>query len=191
MVQVDPLYVNFSVPGSDFARVKQLIQSGAVYRPGGKQLVRIVYPDGRLHPQSGVIVFTDSTEDPKTATIRAKVELPNPEAQLMPGQFVRVRLKGLQLKNVMLIPRQAIFTTQQGPSVYVLDSDMKAGMRQVTEQFSIGKQSVISSGLRAGERIITAGMMKVQPGAPVREASAADVQTRQDASATAKQKEYR
>jgi membrane fusion protein (multidrug efflux system) len=109
----------------------------------------------------------------------------------MPGQFVRVRLKGLQLKNVMLIPRQAIFTNQQGPSVYVLDSDMKAGMRQVTEQFSIGKQSVISSGLRAGERIITAGMMKVQPGAPVREASAADVQTRQDASATAKQKEYR
>jgi membrane fusion protein (multidrug efflux system) len=191
MVQVDPLYVNFSVPGSDFAKVRQLLQSGAVSRPGGKQLVTIVYPDGKLHPQPGVIVFTDSTEDPKTATIRAKVELPNPDSRLMPGQFVRVRLRGLQLKNVLLIPRQAIFTTQQGPSVYVLDKDMKAGMRQVTEQFAIGKQTVISEGLREGDRIITAGMMKVKPGATVRELSAADREARQQATDAAKQKEFR
>jgi membrane fusion protein (multidrug efflux system) len=190
MVQVDPLYINFSVPGSDFTRVRQMIQSGAVSRPEGKQLVTVVNPDGSLHPEPGTIVFTDSTEDPKTATIRAKVELPNPDAQLMPGQFVRVRLKGLQLKQVMLIPRQAIFTTQQGPSVYVVDKDMKAGMRQITEQFSIGKQSVISSGLREGERIITAGIMKVQPGATVREASAADRQAQQQATAAAEKKEF-
>jgi len=190
MVQVDPLYINFSVPGPDFARVRQLIQSGAISRPGGKQLVTIVYPDGRLHPQPGAIVFTDSSEDPKTATIRAKVELPNPDSQLMPGQFVRVRLKGLQLKHVLLIPRQAIFTTQQGPSVYVLDKDMKAGMRQITEQFSLGKQTIISAGLREGDRIITAGMMKVQPGATVREASAADVQAQQQATAAAEKKEF-
>ncbi len=108
----------------------------------------------------------------------------------MPGQFVRVRLKGLQLKHVLLIPRQAIFTTQQGPSVYVLDKDMKAGMRQITEQFSLGKQTIISAGLREGDRIITAGMMKVQPGATVREASAADVQAQQQATAAAEKKEF-
>jgi len=192
MVQVDPLNVNFSVPGSDFARVKQLIQSGAVSRPGGKQLVTVVYPDGRLHPQPGEIVFTDSTEDPKTATIRAKVELPNPDSRLMPGQFVRVRLKGLQLKQVMLIPRQAIFTTQQGPSVYVLDKDMKAEMRQVTEGFALGQETVISAGLREGDRIVTAGMMKVQPGTAVRDASAEDMQkARQEAAAAAEEKKFR
>ncbi len=171
MVQVDPLYVNFSVPGSDFTLLKQLLHSGAVTRPEGKQQVSIVYPDGTLHPQPGSIIFTDSTEDPKTATVRSKVELTNPDAALMPGQFVRVRPLGLRLKNVVLIPRQAIFTTQQGNCVYVVDKDMKAEMRQVTEQLAIGRQSVISSGLKAGERIITAGMMKVQPGAAVREAA--------------------
>lgn len=170
MVQVDLLYINFSVPGSDFARIKQLLRSGAVSRPGGKQLVTIVYPDGRLHPLPGAIVFTDSTEDPKTATIRAKVELPNPDTQLMPGQFVRVRLKGLQFKQVIPIPLQAIFTTQQGPSVYVLDENMQANMRQVTEQLALGKRTIISSGLREGERIVTAGMIKVQPGMTVRPA---------------------
>ncbi len=191
MVQVDPLYINFSVPGRDFARIRQFIESGAISRPGGKQLVTIVYPDGSLHPQPGTIVFTDSTEDPKTATIRSKVELPNHDSRLMPGQFVRVRLTGLQLRNVLIIPRQAVFTTQQGTSVYVLDKDMKAEMRQVTEQFDIGTQVVVSSGLREGERIITAGMMKVQPGATVREASSADIQAQQAATSAAKHKEFR
>ncbi len=167
MVQIDPLYVNFSIPGSDFTLLRKLLQSGAVSRPEGKQLVQIIYPDGRLHPQPGSIIFTDSKEDPKTATVRSKVVLPNPDTALMPGQFVRVRPKGLRLKNVVLIPRQAIFITQKGASVYVVDKDMKAEMRQVTEQFSIGAQSVISSGLCSGERIITAGMMKVQPGTRV------------------------
>ncbi|MBN2105897.1 MAG: efflux RND transporter periplasmic adaptor subunit [Deltaproteobacteria bacterium] len=171
MVQVDPLYVNFSLPGSDYAMLRQLQQKGILSRPEGKQEVTIVYPDGKLHPEPGSIIFTDSTEDPKTATVRSKVELPNPAAGLMPGQFVRVRLKGLKLKNVVLIPRQAIFTTQQGASVYVVDKDMKAQMRQVTEQLAIGRQSVISSGLADGERIITAGIMKVQPDAMVREAN--------------------
>ena len=178
MVQVDPLYVNFSVPGSDFALLKQLLLSGAVSRPEGKQLVTIVYPDGRLHPQPGSIVFTDSAEDAKTATVRSKVLLPNTDAALMPGQFVRVRPRGLRLKNVVLIPRKAIFITQQGPSVYVVDKEMKARMRQVTEQFAIGKHSVISSGLQAGERIITAGMMKVQPGSEVRQTTSEAQQPR-------------
>ena len=169
MVQVNPLYVNFSIPDSDFALLRQMLQSGILSRPKGKQQVAIVYPDGKLHPQPGVIVFTDSTEDPRTATVRFKVELPNPDTALMPGQFVRVRLTGLKLKNVVCIPLQAIVTTKQGSSVYVVDKDMKTEMRQVTEQLVIGRQSIISSGLQAGERIITAGMMKVQPGATVRE----------------------
>jgi len=183
MVQVDPLYVNFSLPGPDFALLRDLQQQGILSRPEGRQQVTVVYPDGRLHPQPGTIIFTDSTEDPKTATVRSKVELPNHDAALMPGQFVRVRPKGLRLQNVLLIPRQAIFTTQQGNCVYVVDKDMKAEMRQVAEQLAIGTRSVISSGLQSGERIITSGMMKVQPGAQVREA-AADAQQSAPAEAT-------
>jgi len=170
MVQVNPMYVNFSVPGADFTLMRQLQRDGILTRPEKEQPVTIVYPDGRLHPQPGVIVFTDSMEDPRTATVRSKVELPNPDRTLMPGQFVRVRFTGLKLLNVICIPRQAIINTQQGFSVYVVDQNMKAEMRSVTERFAIGSQSVIASGLRTGERIITAGMMKVQPGATVRRA---------------------
>ena len=185
MVQVDPLYVNFSVPGPDFALLRQMLQEGIVSRPEGPQLVSILHSDGSLHPQPGSVVFTDSTEDPKTATVRSKVELPNPGSTLMPGQFVRVRPLGLRLKKVILIPRQAIFITQQGNAVYVVDADMQAQLRPVIEQMTIGAQSVISSGLADGERIITAGLVKVQPGAPVRKAAPEAEQAPQPAPAAA------
>ena len=148
-----------------------MLQEGILTRPEGKQQVTIVYPDGRLHPQPGTIIFTDSTEDPKTATVRSKVELPNPDAALMPGQFVRVRPRGCGLKTWCSYPGRRSSRRSRATAVYVVDKDMKAEMRQVTEQLAIGKQSVISSGLQGGERIITAGMMKVQPGAQVREAA--------------------
>jgi membrane fusion protein (multidrug efflux system) len=102
----------------------------------------------------------------------------------MPGQFVRVRPLGLRLKNVVLIPRQAILITQQGNAVYVVDKDMQARLRPVTEQMTIGAQSVISSGLVNGERIITAGLVKVQPGAPVRIAAPEAAQAPQPTPAT-------
>jgi membrane fusion protein (multidrug efflux system) len=76
--------------------------------------------------------------------------------------------------------------------VYVLDKAMKAEMRQVTEGFAMGKETVISAGLREGDRIITAGMMKVQPGVAVRDASAEDMQkARQEAAAVAEEKKFR
>ncbi len=184
MVQVDPLYVNFSVPGPDFALLRQMLQEGRISRPEGRQQAAIVRADGSLHPQAGIVVFTDSTEDPKTATVRSKVELPNPASAIMPGQFVRVRPLGLRLKNVVLIPRQAILITQQGNAVYVVDKDMQARLRPVTEQMTIGAQSVISSGLVNGERIITAGLVKVQPGAPVRIAAPEAAQAPQPTPAT-------
>lgn len=171
MVQVDPLYVNFSIPGADFTLIRQLQLDSILSRPEGEQRVAIVCPDGRLHAQPGTVVFTDSAEDARTATVRSKVEVPNPDTALMPGQFVRVRFTGLRLKNVVCIPRQAIFTTQQGSSVYVVDSDMKAAVRQVSERFAIGSMSVLSAGLENGERIITAGMVKVRPGTTVQAAS--------------------
>ncbi len=167
MVQVNPLYVNFSVPGADFTLMKQLRNSGLLLWPEGKLAATVINPDGTLHPQPGTIVFTDSSEDPHTATVRAKIKLPNPDGGLMPGQFVRVRPRGMKLIQAILVPKQAVFVSQQGLAVYVVDQQMHVHLRPVTEILSVGSQSLISSGLADGERIITAGMMKVQPGTRV------------------------
>ena len=176
MVQVDPLYVNFSVPGADFRLMRQLKQSGMLLWPEGKLEAIVVTADGTPHPHPGRIVFTDSSEDPKTATVRAKVELPNPDTALMPGQFVRVRPRGMKLIHAIFVPKQAVFVSQQGPAVYVVDQEMHAHLRPVSEKLSIGTQRLISSGLADGERIITAGLMKVLPGQTVRAVSLDDTQ---------------
>lgn len=176
MVQVDPLYVNFSVPGSDFAMMKQLKQSGILTWPEGELAATVSTADGRHHPHPGRIVFTDSSEDPQTATVRAKVELPNPGGALMPGQFVRVKPCGLKLMQAILVPKQAVFVSQQGPAVYVVDQDMRVHLRPVVEKLSVGSRRLVASGLSDGERIITAGMMKALPGATVRTTSRAAVQ---------------
>lgn len=176
MVQVNPLYVNFSVPGADFTLMKQMKNSGILLWPEGKLVATVITPDGRQHPQPGLIVFTDSTEDPKTATVRAKVELPNFDTALMPGQFVRVKPRGMKLKQAILVPNQAIFVSQQGPAVYAVDKDMQAHLRPVTEKLSVGSLRLISAGLTDGERIITAGLMKVLPGQKVRAISPDDTQ---------------
>ena len=176
MVQVDPLYVNFSVPGADFTLMKQLKNSGVLLWPEGELEAVVITPDGTQHPQSGLIVFTDSTEDPATATVRSKVELPNPDTELMPGQFVRVKPRSMKLKQTILVPKQAIFVSQQGSAVYVLDKDMRVHLRPITEKLSVGSQRLISAGLADGERIVTAGLMKVLPGQTVRAASHDDTQ---------------
>lgn len=171
MVQVDPLYVNFSVPGSDFRLMKQLRQMGVLLWPEGRLEAVVLTADGELHRHPGLIVFTDSTEDPRTATVRAKVELPNPDTELLPGQFVRVKPRGMKLINAILVPKQAIFVSQQGPAVYVVDQDNQVHLRPVTEILSVGSQRLISSGLADGERVLTAGLMKVLPGQTVRTVS--------------------
>jgi len=176
MVQVDPLYVNFSVPGADFTLMKQLKNSGVLLWPEGKLAATVITANGELHAQPGLIVFTDSSEDPQTATVRAKVELPNSDSALMPGQFVRVRPRGMKLLQAILVPKQSIFVSQQGLAVYVVDESMHVHLRPVTQILSVGFQRLISSGLADGERIITAGMLKVLPGETVRAASSEALQ---------------
>jgi hypothetical protein len=82
----------------------------------------------------------------------------------------------MKLKQAILIPHQAIFVSQQGPAVYVVDKDMQVELRPVTEKLSVGSLRLISAGLADGERIITAGLMKVLPGQTVRVLSRDDTQ---------------
>ena len=78
--------------------------------------------------------------------MRAKVQLPNPDTALMPGQFVRVKPRGMKLKQAILIPHQAIFVSQQGPAVYVVDKDMQVDLRPITEKLSVGSSALFQRG---------------------------------------------
>jgi membrane fusion protein (multidrug efflux system) len=105
-----------------------------------------------------------------TGTREARAELPNtPGASLRPGQFVRVVLMGASIPNAVTVSQRAVLESPQGGKfVYVIDDKGTAQPRPVEVGQWSGEQWVITSGLKAGEKVITDGLMKIGPGAPVK-----------------------
>ena len=100
--------------------------------------------------------------------MRVRAVLPNKDAQLLPGQFLRAKVEGVVLSNVVAVPRKAVMSGPQGPFVWVVGPDSKAQMRPVQVGRSMGNNALVTDGLKAGDRYIVEGVMKVmQPGIQV------------------------
>ena len=173
IVQPDPLYVEFAVPADESRRNAELLASGKMVTPKGKADVEVLLADGTIHPFLGSIDFKDRTADPQTGAIRARAELPTPGGELLPGQFVRVRVLGSILKDFILVPQRAVLMTQEGSTVYVLDDKDVPMTRSVDVALIIGNSYLIQSGLEDGERLVLDGVVKVRPGTAVHVANQA------------------
>ncbi len=169
ITQLDPIYVNFAAPDSEVSDVRSRLQSGGLVRQEGKAMsVAIKFGDGSLYPLSGKVDFTDSLIDRATGTVSARAVVPNPEQALMPGQFVRVVVKGLSKPNAVTVPERAVSQGPKGTFVYVVDEQGMARIRPVTTGNTAGGRWVVESGLAAGDRVIIEGLPKVRPNAPVK-----------------------
>lgn len=172
MVQVNPLHINFAFPSTEYRNLRNMIDDKVLQLPeDNKFKIQIVKPDGQVYGEFGKIVFTDSIEDPRTATIRAKVEVNNDHNQLMPGQYVRVRLTGGILKDIVMVPQRALLPSQTGSAaVYVVDVDNEntAQRREITLGYRFGDQLQVISGLEDGDMVIVEGLVKVHPNSKVR-----------------------
>ncbi|VXC47945.1 Efflux pump periplasmic linker BepD [Pseudomonas sp. 8BK] len=178
ITQLDPIYVNFAAPDSDVESVRSGLQNGSLVLPeDGKMSVQIKLGDGSVYPLEGKVDFTDSLVDRGTGTVSARAVVPNPEQTLLPGQFVRVQVKGLSIPNAMTLPERAIGQGPGGTFVYVVDEAGVARMRQVTTGHTAKGRWVIVSGISAGERVIVEGLPKVRPDSPVKVAAPAASQS--------------
>jgi membrane fusion protein (multidrug efflux system) len=169
ITQLDPIYVNFAAPDSDVEGVRSGLQAASLVLPeDGKMSVRITLGDGSVYPLEGKVDFTDSLINRGTGTVSARAVVPNPEQKLLPGQFVRVRVLGLNIPNAMTLPERAVAQGPGGTFVYVVDEGGVARMRQVTTGHTAKGRWVIVSGISAGERVIVEGLPKVRPDNPVK-----------------------
>lgn len=172
ITQLDPLYVNFSYPDADALRQRALLASGKLTMASEERLAaELRFGDGSIYGHEGYISFTDSTIDPATGTVRARAVFPNPEASLLPGQFVRIVPKGLVRKDVIVVPQAAVMQGPQGTFVYLVGEGEKAKVQPVTTGPTVGPEWLIEEGLKPGDRVIVEGVIKVRPGAPVKAAS--------------------
>ncbi|MBL8480572.1 MAG: efflux RND transporter periplasmic adaptor subunit [Rhodocyclaceae bacterium] len=162
IVQLDPIWVRFSVSEGDLARLG-IARPG----PGSVRKVALILPDGSAYAGQGRINFTANRIDPQLGTLEMRAEFANPNGEILPGQFVRVRLTGATQKDVYLVPQAAVMQSDRGRAVMVVNEKNEATPRPVTAGQWQGKDWVITDGLKTGDRVIVDNLMKLRPGAPV------------------------
>jgi membrane fusion protein (multidrug efflux system) len=173
IAQLDPLYVNFSYSESEKLRYDDDRQAGRILVPADRRTeVRAKLADGRDFGQAGVVDFAESRVDPKTGTIRARAEFPNPKAELLPGQFVRIVVSIGTLRDALIVPERAITQQQATRLVLVVNDKNIVEPRPVTLGWRLGEGVQLLSGVKPGERVVVDGIMKARPGSEVKPVAA-------------------
>ena len=160
--QSNPMWVSFSLGESELARL-----------PGGRVSeqnvsgVELILANGQVYNQPGKLNFIASNIDTVLGTQALRAEFANPDQQLLPGQFVRVRLLTGQREGVFLVPQAAVLQTEQANLVMTVDGEGKVAPRPVKTAEWYGKDWVVLGGLQAGDKVIIDNLIKLRPGMPV------------------------
>ncbi len=167
--QMDPMYVIVSAPENFLLkrrheRASKKVQGAGVYDLRGI----ITFTDGSLYPHEGDLDLLDVGLRTTTGTMDVRVVFPNPDRELLPGQFVKVRFLGAVRTGAILVPQRAVQQGAKGPVVYVVGEGDKVEVRDILAAAWHGNQWLVEEGLKAGERVVVEGMHRIVPGAPVK-----------------------
>ena len=154
--QVAPISVAFTIPESRLPELRRYMDRGS--------LAVTATPQGSDASASGRITFIDNAVDQNTGTIRIKGTFPNTDGRLWPGQFVNVAVTLTTDPTAIVVPSAAVQTGQQGTYVFAVKPDQSVEMRPVTVGRTRGAESVIASGVRPGETVVTDGHLRLVPG---------------------------
>jgi membrane fusion protein (multidrug efflux system) len=177
VAQLDPIWVNFSVSENQLLSGRQQEAAGLLDLPKEEKfVVEVVFADGSTHPHKGHVNFAEPNVDPETGTLLIRAELANPESQMRPGQFVRVRLHGASRPNAVLVPQTAVLQGAKGHFVWVLNKESKAEVRAIEAGSWHGNDWFITSGLSAGDQVVVDNLLKMSQGVSVKNTPAEDHQ---------------
>lgn len=172
--QIDRVYVNFGQSSSDLMAIRRDMESGRLQLPPTTRTeVQLILEDGTPYPVVGHLDFFDLSIDEATGTAALRAEFPNANNALLPGQFVRARIKAGVRPNGILIPQRAVKLSSDAAVVMIVDAQNKAAIRPVKLGTMEQGQWAIVDGLRPGDKVIVDGLQKVQPGQAVRVAGQA------------------
>jgi multidrug efflux system membrane fusion protein len=157
--QVDPIYVSFWVQEQHLPAIRKNMANGALE-------VAVTLSGAESEPLHGTLSFLDNTVDPDNRTIHLRATFANPDRRLWPGQYVKVLLTVAQEPNSILVPSQALQTSQDNQFVYVVKADQTVEARTVTARRAVEKQTVVE-GVQPGETVVTDGHLRLVPGAKI------------------------
>ncbi|WP_236553838.1 efflux RND transporter periplasmic adaptor subunit [Sphingorhabdus sp. 109] len=166
--QAGRVYVTFAQSSSRIMDVRRGIAEGTIILDeNDRSEVQLVFEDGTEYPIPGEIDFLDFSVNETTGTVNLRAEFANPTGLLLPGEFVRARIFVGTRKGGFIIPQKAVTVSETGGVVMVIDDEGKAAERAVELGAMTGSMWIIESGLKAGDKVITSNLQKIQSGIPV------------------------
>lgn len=169
ITQLDPVYVDIAQAVSGLMRIKRAISEH-------KKINIELYGDwghsAYAHP--GLLQFPDITVDQTTGSVQLRALFPNPENILLPGAFIRARIK-FDAENIVLIPQKAAIRGPDGKvHAWIVDKENKVAPVEITVGEAIGDKWLVKEGVKAGDVIVLEGFQKLMPGALISPAYVAD-----------------
>jgi multidrug efflux system membrane fusion protein len=165
IVSEDGIYADFDVDEQTYV---QSIHAKAGTTAQQQAIpVELTLSGDKSHIYKGFIQSFDNRINTASGTIRARARFENKDGALVPGMFATVRLANAGDSKVLLVPERAIATDQSKKFVFVVGADSKATFREITLGSGVDGQRVVTSGLKAGERVVVDGIQHIMPGALV------------------------
>jgi len=166
ITQLDPINVQFTISEKEIPLILG-------QRPKGDELTVSVEVNGTDKAVEGKVYVVDNQVDPAIGAVRVKAELSNQTGLMIPGQFVRIKLKAKTLKDVAVIPTQAVVTNTKGDFLYVVDESNKVSLNPIKVIYQYQGQSVIT-GVAVDAKIVVEGKQNLRPNGQIRETKSAE-----------------
>ncbi len=169
VTQLDPIYVDIQRPTSDLLQLRRELEAGRLERAGPDTAkIELVQEDGGVYPQPGELKFSGVTVDEGTGSVNLRAVYPNPDHHLLPGMYVRGRLREGIEPAALLVPQRAVTRDAEGhASVLVVGADNTLQVRLIETRRAAGDAWLVGKGLAVGDRVVVRGPLRLAPGMPV------------------------
>jgi membrane fusion protein (multidrug efflux system) len=158
---LDPIKANFTVNEQEYLSLTRRDSSMSHLE------LKLILSDGTVHPYKGRFSFADRQVDPSTGAIQLTGLFPNPGNRLRPGLYGKVHASIGTRDGALLVPQRAVNEMQGNYSVAVVDPNNTIRFSVVKVGDRIGSDWIVEQGVKPGERVVTDGLFKIRPGAPV------------------------
>jgi membrane fusion protein (multidrug efflux system) len=184
--QLDPIYADFTQSVTELNHLRRAFESGELDRiaPDAAR-VRLVLDDGAIYTTAGKLLFSEAKVDAHTGQVTLRGEFPNPKRELLPGMYVRVLIEQGIDADAIAVPQQAIQRNGGGGSeVFVVKDDNRVAVQAVRTGSVQDGQWFVTEGLKAGDKVVVEGFQKFAAGDKVRPLSWAEAGASVDTTAT-------
>lgn len=167
--QIDPLYVNFSMPVDQILQMRASQASGkASLSETDKAVVHLELSGGNEYEHTGTMDFAGMSVDPSTGAVTLRALVPNPDHVLLPGMYTSLQVNMGTLNNAYLIPQSVVLRDADSAYVMVVDKDNKVARKNITTAGMSKGDWIVTDGVDAGDHVIISGLPKVKVGAEVK-----------------------